>query len=117
MQSSWHHLSKATRRERRVRNRVRGTTERPRLTVFRSNKYIYLQVIDDSQGKTLAGTSSYGVTKAGTKTEAATVAAAELAKKLAALKVSKLVFDRGSYKYHGRVRAVAEAMREQGLEV
>lgn len=114
-----HSLTKADKRERRVRMKVRGTAERPRLTVFRSNKATYLQVIDDAAGITLAAadTSAMKAKKGETKTQRAEAAATELAKKLKVAKVSKLVFDRGSYRYHGRVKAVAEVIRQQGFEV
>ncbi|MBW7944337.1 50S ribosomal protein L18 [Patescibacteria group bacterium] len=113
-----HSLSKAAKRQRRVRMKVRGTAERPRLTVFRSNKATYLQVIDDAAGKTLAAVGTGTAVKKGeTKTQRAEAAATELAKKLKSIKVSRLVFDRGSYKYHGRVKAVAEVIRAQGFEV
>ncbi len=112
-----HRSSAAAKRKLRVSSKVRGTSERPRLQVFRSNKSIYLQVIDDSQGKTLAAASSLTVKVKGTKTEKSQAIAKALAEKLQKAKITKLVFDRGSYKYHGRVRAVAEVMREQGVEV
>jgi large subunit ribosomal protein L18 len=101
----------------RVRAKTRGTSARPRLHVFRSNKNISLQVIDDSKGVTLAAISSLTEEIKGTKTEQAKALAQALAKKLQTVKVTKLVFDRGSYRYHGRVRAVAEAMREAGMNV
>jgi large subunit ribosomal protein L18 len=114
-----HSLSKAAKRERRVRMKVRGTAERPRLTVFRSNKDTYLQVIDDVAGRTLAAASTIKMTvkKGETKTMRAQAAAEDLAKKLKDVKVSRLVFDRGSFRYHGRVKAVAEVIRQQGFEV
>ncbi|MBW7955594.1 50S ribosomal protein L18 [Patescibacteria group bacterium] len=113
-----HTLTKAEKRQRRVRMKVRGTTERPRLHVFRSNIGTYLQVIDDAQGKTLAAASTAGikVKKGETKTQRAEAAAAELGKKLKSINITKLVFDRGGYKYHGRVKAVAEVIRGQGFE-
>lgn len=114
-----HSLTAAEKRQRRVRRKVRGTTERPRLHVFRSNLATYLQVIDDSVGKTLAAanTTTLKKTKDQTKVQLAELAAGELAQKLKELKLTKLVFDRGSYKYHGRVKAVAEVMRAQGFQV
>ncbi len=114
-----HRMSKTEKRTRRVRLKVRGTTERPRLHVFRSNTSTYLQVIDDSVGKTLAAASTQAmkVKKGETKIQRAEAAANELAQKLKDLKITKLVFDRGGYKYHGRVKAVAEVVRTQGLEV
>jgi large subunit ribosomal protein L18 len=113
-----HRLTSKARRTVRVRSRVRGTTERPRLTVFRSNKYVYLQVINDEQGTTLASISPKAkAKKTGTKTEMAKTVAQDLANTLKKANITKLVFDRGSYKYHGRVRVIAETMREQGIEV
>jgi large subunit ribosomal protein L18 len=110
-----HAKSSKAKRVLRVRAKVRGTAERPRLTVFRSNRSIYLQAIDDQKGRTIAAANSMEVK--GTKMEQAKTTAANLAEKLKKAKVSKLVFDRGSYKYHGRVKAVAETMREQGMQV
>jgi large subunit ribosomal protein L18 len=112
-----HHKTSADKIRLRVRAKTRGTSERPRLHVFRSNKHISLQVIDDSKGKTLAAASSLTEKVSGNKTEKAKALAQSLAKKLQAAKITKLVFDRGSYRYHGRVRAVAEAMRESGMNV
>ena len=106
------------RRHRRVRGKVSGTAERPRLAVFRSNKGISAQLIDDASGKTLAGASWVGLKKSfkGTKTEQA----AEVGKLLAAAAkkagVEAVVFDRGGYLYHGRVKALADGAREGGLK-
>jgi large subunit ribosomal protein L18 len=105
------------RRHRRVRGRVSGTGERPRLAVFRSNAGIYAQLVDDLEGRTLASASSLGLPKSfkGTKSEQA----AEVGKRLAAAArkagVETVVFDRGGYLYHGRVKALADAAREGGL--
>ena len=108
------------RRHHRVRKHVRGTAERPRLAVFRSNKHITVQVIDDVAGRTLAAASTVegdlrtgGPT--GNKTAAATVGRL-VAERAKAAGVSKVVFDRGGNLYHGRVAAVADAAREAGLE-
>ena len=106
------------RRHRRVRGKVSGTAERPRLAVFRSNKGISAQLIDDTSGKTLAGASWVGLKKSfkGTKTDQA----AEVGKLLAAaakkVDVETVVFDRGGYLYHGRVKALADGAREGGLK-
>jgi large subunit ribosomal protein L18 len=106
------------RRHRRVRGKVSGTAERPRLVVFRSNKGISAQLIDDLSGKTLAGASWVGLKKGfkGNKTEQA----AEVGKLLAAAGkkagVESVVFDRGGYLYHGRVKALADGAREGGLK-
>jgi large subunit ribosomal protein L18 len=105
------------RRHRRVRKNVRGTTERPRLAVYRSNKGISAQLIDDLEGKTLAAASWLGLAKSfkGNKTEQA----AEVGKALAAAAkqagVESVVFDRGGNLYHGRVKALADGAREGGL--
>ncbi len=114
-----HNITTKERRMIRVRRKVRGTEERPRLTVFRSNVTTYLQVIDDSKGLTLAAANSKMTKTDSTLTKMEE--AVELAKKLAAdLKkkgISKLVFDRGSYRYHGRVKAIADVVRESGIEM
>jgi large subunit ribosomal protein L18 len=106
------------RRHRRVRGKVAGTAERPRLVVFRSNKGISAQLVDDGSGKTLAGASWVALKKSfkGNKTEQA----AEVGKLLAAagkkVGVESVVFDRAGYLYHGRVKALAEGAREGGLK-
>lgn len=106
-----------TRRQRRVRGRVQGTGERPRLTVFRSNRGIYAQVIDDLEGKTMISASSLEVKEAGLKkSELAGKVGELLAAKAKEKKIGKVVFDRGSYLYHGRVKAFAEGVRKGGIE-
>jgi large subunit ribosomal protein L18 len=109
------------RRRAHVRKRVVGTPERPRLNVFRSLKHIYAQVIDDSQGHTIAAASTVdkevreqivGMNK----TEQAQVVGRVVAERALAKGVKKVVFDRAGYKYHGRVKALAEAARKAGLE-
>ncbi|MEQ8767460.1 MAG: 50S ribosomal protein L18 [Planctomycetota bacterium] len=113
---------RALRRRRHVRRMVRGTGERPRLTVFRSHKNIYCQIIDDAQHKTLVSCSSrdkdiqdplQGLD--GGKTKVAELVGEKLAEKAKAQGIEKVAFDRGSYKYHGRVKAVAEGARKGGL--
>jgi large subunit ribosomal protein L18 len=105
------------RRHRRVRKKVRGTAERPRLAVFRSNKGIFAQLVDDETGKTLAGAGWLALPKSfkGNKVEQA----AEVGKAVAAAAkkagIEEVVFDRGGYLYHGRVKALAESAREGGL--
>jgi large subunit ribosomal protein L18 len=106
------------RRHFRVRRKVRGSASRPRLAVFRSNRYIYAQVIDDDSGRTLAAASSQ---EAGLRDRRLTTAtAAEVGKLVAARAkgagVSGVVFDRGGYAYHGRVKALADSAREEGLQ-
>lgn len=98
---------------------MNGTAERPRLTIFRSNKRLFLQAINDETHTVVAAMTDSGKTSTfkGTKTERATQITQALLKKLAKAKVTKLTFDRGSYKYHGRVKAVALALREGGIEV
>ena len=98
----------------RIRKNVNGTAERPRLSVFRSNKQIYAQVINDLTGKTLASASSLGLEKM-PKIEQAKKAGALVAEKAKAAGVEKVVFDRNGYLYHGRVQALADAAREGGL--
>ena len=98
----------------RVRKKVNGTTERPRLNVYRSNKAIYCQIIDDLKGHTLAAASSVGLT--GTKTEQATAVGKLIAEKAKSAGVESVVFDRGGYLYHGRVKALADGAREGGLQ-
>jgi large subunit ribosomal protein L18 len=102
------------RRRRRVRGKITGTAERPRLAVFRSNTDIYAQVIDDAKGHTLAAADSRAV-KDGDKTAKARATGALLAERAQAAGVEAVVFDRGGYLYHGRVKALAEGAREGGL--
>jgi len=117
-------LTKSERRlriKRRIRKRISGTTEKPRLTVFRSNTDIYVQIIDDSKGATLASASSLSKEIAEktkiTKTEQARLVG-QLAAKVALEKgISEVVFDRNGYLYHGRVKALADAAREGGLKI
>jgi large subunit ribosomal protein L18 len=109
-----------TRRHARVRKSVSGTQERPRLNVFRSSQHIYAQVIDDIAGRTLAAASDADKALAGdlkgkTKSERAAVVGKAIAERAKAGGVSLVVFDRGGYKYHGRVQALADAAREAGL--
>lgn len=103
-------------RKNRVRAKISWTAERPRISVFRSNTHISVQLIDDIAWKTLASASDLKVSKEGNKTEMAKKVWAELAKKATEMKVSSVVFDRGWFAYHGRVKALAEALREGGLK-
>lgn len=115
-------LSKEQRRlriKRRIRKKISGTAERPRLTVFRSNKQIYVQAIDDLKGATLFTVSS--LDKTITEKKAAKIEQAELVGKLAADKskeagISEVIFDRNGYLYHGRIKALADAARKGGLK-
>lgn len=104
------------RRHRRVRRRVVGTPERPRLAVFRSNRHIYAQLIDDVAGRTVAAATSMALPGEGAKRDDARRVGAELARRAKQAGVSAAVFDRGGYQYHGRVQTLAEAAREGGLD-
>ena len=106
-------------RHKRIRNTASATEERPRLSVFRSNANISAQIIDDTKGITLASASTLEGTlniKNGGNVEAAKIIGAEIAKRAKKVNVNKVVFDRSGYLYHGRVKALAEAARENGLE-
>ena len=109
------------RRTHRVRKRVRGSASRPRLTVFRSSRHIYCQIVDDSCGKTLASASTRDATlrdqlKFGGNKSAAEVIGAAIAERAKAANIELVCFDRGPYKYHGRVAALADAARKGGLQ-
>ncbi len=104
-----------TRRHIRIRSRVEGATEKPRLIVFRSLRFTYAQLIDDTSGKTLASAHDMKATK-GTKLERAMEVGKELAEKATKAGIKTCVFDRNGYKYHGRVKAVADGAREGGLQ-
>jgi large subunit ribosomal protein L18 len=108
-------------RKKRMSSKVRGTPERPRLNVFKSARHIYAQVIDDSRGTTLAAASTQspemkGLPKGKGKIEAAKSVGALIAEKAMAREVKKVVFDRNGFLYHGRIKALAEAAREKGLD-
>ena len=102
-------------RKKRIRSKIQGTAERPRLAVQRSLMHTYASLINDETGKVLGSTSDMKIAK-GTKVEKAAEVGAEIAKKAKELKITTVVFDRNGYKYHGRVKAVAEAAREGGLK-
>jgi large subunit ribosomal protein L18 len=104
------------RRHARVRSKISGTAEVPRLSVYRSNAHIFVQMIDDVTGKTMTSLSSKTIKK-GTKTEKSMQVGKALAEATLALGVKRAVFDKGGYKYHGRVAAVAAAAREAGLTI
>jgi large subunit ribosomal protein L18 len=104
------------RRHSRVRGKVRGTAERPRLAVFRSSTHIYAQVIDDTAGRTLAAVSTVNLKTGKNDVSAAVAVGKEIAAKAVSAGITKVVFDRGGYIYHGRVKALADAAREAGLE-
>ena len=106
------------RRHRRIRGKVAGTAERPRLAVFRSNKGIFAQLVDDESGRTIAGASWLGLPKSfkGTKTEQAEAVGKAVAEAAKEAGIEAVVFDRGGYLYHGRVNALADGAREGGLQ-
>ena len=103
-------------RAKRTRAKIHGTSERPRLSVNFSNQHVIAQVIDDDKGITLAYATTVGSKMTGSKVEKAEKIGAEIAKKAKTAKISKVVFDRGSKLYAGRMNALAEAAREEGLE-
>ena len=104
------------RRHRRVRTRIAGTADRPRLAVYRSLSQIYAQVIDDRTGRTLAAASSLDAKDGKTKrADAAKAVGTSIAEKAKAAGVEEVIFDRGGYRYHGRVKALADAARSNGL--
>jgi len=114
-------MDKTFARKRRTRAKMAKRPDRPRLTVFRSNKHIFAQIIDDSKGITLVALSDSHLVKGNKAIEGTKVAIAgrvgeELAKKALTKKISKVIFDRGAYRYHGRVKALAEGARKGGLE-
>ena len=102
--------------KRSIRAKISGTAERPRLSVFRSNKNIYAQLIDDLSGKTLVAVSSAKVEGTSAKTEASLEVGKELAAKAQERGITEVVFDRSGYLYHGRVKSLAEGAREAGLK-
>lgn len=113
------HANKRTnriRRHTRIRAKISGTAERPRIAVFKANQHVYVQAIDDTTSKTVAAINDAAIKK-GTKTERAMAAGKTLAELLKKQGIAKAVFDVGGFKYHGRVRAVAEGVREGGITV
>ena len=104
------------RRHARIRAKVFGTAARPRLAVYKSNRYLHAQLIDDTKGTTLASGSTKEM-KGNKKTEASKMLGAEMAKRAQALGVTKAVFDRGGFRYTGRVQILADAAREGGLQL
>jgi large subunit ribosomal protein L18 len=114
-----HNITAVQRRKMRVRGKLFGTTKRPRVSIERSNMHTYLQAIDDEQGKTIASAQDVIKDKkaTGTKTERAIAAATTLAEQLKKQHITAVVFDRGEFRYHGRVRAVAEALRAAGINL
>lgn len=100
----------------KIRSRVAGTANIPRLSVFRSNKAIYAQIIDDEKGRTLVSASSVGIKDKATKVEVSATVGKTLAEKATAAGISQVVFDRSGYLYHGRVKSLADGAREGGLK-
>ena len=100
----------------RIRGRISGTAQRPRMSVFRSNKEIYVQLIDDLVGKTLVSASSKNVDKEGTKSDVAAKVGELVAKKAQEAGITEVVFDRNGYLFHGRVKSLADAARNGGLK-
>ncbi len=116
MNTMMHKLANRLLRKNRVRMSVTGTAERPRLTVYVSNMHIHAQIIDDTKGKTLASSTSTVGGPKGSMSEKAVWVGTDIAKKAAKAKVTKVVFDRNGRKYHGRLKALADAARQGGLE-
>ncbi len=118
MRTAFDRAAARRRRHRRVRGRVSGTAVRPRLCVYRSLRHVYAQLIDDASGRTLvaAATVEPGVQAVGATCGSAAVVGRTLAERATAAGITRAVFDRGGYLYHGRVRAVADAARAAGLE-
>lgn len=107
-------------RHKRVRSRVLGTAKRPRVTIFRSNRHIFVQLVDDETRKTILSSKVVSVNKSkakGNKSEKATEVGKAIAEKAKAAGINAAVFDRGGYKYHGRVKALAEGLRAGGLKI
>jgi len=109
-------LSNKLQRQRRVRSVVQGTAVRPRLSVTISNLHVSAQLIDDTTNTTLGAATTIGSKASGTMTEKAASVGTDIAKKAKAAKITAVVFDRGSKLYHGRVKALADAARKEGLE-
>ena len=111
-------LSRRNRIKHRIRKIISGTTERPRLAIFRSNKQIYAQLIDDDSGRTIVSASSFNNGKAqkGNKSDQAIVVGKELAEKAKKAGIEKIVFDRNGYLYHGRLKSLADSARKGGLK-
>jgi len=110
-------LNKRKKRHKRLRGKIKGTSQRPRLFVFRSNQHIYTQLIDDEKNKILLSVSDLDLKSSQkSKKEKALEIGKSIAEEALKKKIKKVVFDRGGYKYHGRVKAVAEGARKKGLE-
>lgn len=105
------------RRAKRTRAKIFGTTERPRFSVHRTNQYLYAQVIDDTSHKTLLAGSTKDIKDKGNKVSKSVALGEALAKKAKDAGISEMIFDRGSYRYHGRVKSIAEALRNSGIKI
>ncbi len=103
-------------RHKSIRNYIRGTGEKPRLSVFRSGQHIYAQLIDDNKGLTLVSSSDLDIKKAGNKNERAYAVGQSIAEKASKKNIKKVIFDRGGFLYHGRIANLAKGAREKGLE-
>ncbi|MFW0837629.1 MAG: 50S ribosomal protein L18 [Candidatus Komeilibacteria bacterium] len=109
-------LVNKTRRQQRVRSKLQGTAQRPRLSIHRSLRYMSAQAIDDTQNKTLVGLYESNLKLSGDKIKRAQAFAEKLAEVLASKGIKKIIFDKGPYQYHGRVKAVADGLRSAGIE-
>jgi large subunit ribosomal protein L18 len=109
-------LEKRERIKRRVRGKISGSAERPRLSVYKSNKEIYAQLVDDKEGKTLVSASSRALNAKGTKVEISAEVGKAIAEKAKSSGIENVVFDRNGFVYHGRVKALADGAREGGLK-
>ena len=113
---SMNKLQQKNRRHNRIRKLIKGTRDIPRVCVFRSNRYIYIQIVDDDSKKTMLSADDKSTSLKGNKTQRAGELAESLGSKAVAQGISKIVFDRAGYKYHGRVKSVAEGLRKAGLQ-
>ena len=109
-------IARRTKIKTRIRGKISGTAQRPRMTVFRSNKQIYVQLIDDQAGRTLVAASSRGLEEKATKCEIAAAVGADIARKALEAGITEVVFDRNGYLFHGRVKSLADAARGAGLK-
>lgn len=109
-------VKNALQRARRTRSNIHGTSDRPRLSVSITTKHISAQIINDDEGKTIAAYTTKGLKSTGTMTEKAVIVGSEIAKRAKAKKIVKVAYDRGNKQYHGRIKALADSARENGLE-
>ncbi len=104
-------------RHQAIRHRVKGTSERPRLSVYRGLRHLYVQVIDDTQGKTLIGYSDKTILPKGSGNDRAQALAKAIAQKIKAQKISTVTLDRGGFRYHGQIRTLADTLRNEGIVI